>query len=58
MEENRLYKEKYLILSFFTKHMRHYILDIVEKLLIVCNITFLLNNFLSISLHNDQTYAQ
>ena len=43
MEENRLGKEKYLISSFFTN--THYFSDIVEKLLIVSNITFLLNNF-------------
>ena len=44
MEENRLGKEEYLIFIIFTKHTRHYFSDIVEKLLIVCNITFLLNN--------------
>ena len=46
MEENRLGKEKYLIFIIFTKHTQHYFSDIVEKRLIACNITFLLNNFL------------
>ena len=45
MEENRLGKEKYLIFIIFYKTHETYFSDIVEKLLIVCNITFLLNNF-------------
>ena len=46
MEENRLGKEKYLIFIIFLQNTRDIIFsDIVEKLLIVCNITFLLNNF-------------
>ena len=45
MEENRLGKEKYLIFIIFYKTHATLFLDIVEKLLIVGNITFLLNKF-------------
>ena len=44
MEENRLGKEKYLIFIIFYKTHATLFYGHVEKLFIVCNITFLLNN--------------